>query len=281
MKLSYLTNLILVILVLLLLWLNNQSDIEQQSMQKISEISTDSINTITITRSGRKNIQLQKTNSHWQVMQPIQAQANEKRIALLLSLLEHSAQQRLDIEDKTDLEQYGLKIPQFSLVLNESIFEFGDPSPIQKGRYVKYNNVIYVIDDAITHLINSSANSFIDNQLIKKTHKLVKLELPNTTFELIDGHWQSNNDDSQDYILNVVENWQHAQAIQVLSMTETTPSADIKLWFDNKTKPLRLAMRLNQQNLSLYDIDAQLNYQFTSNFARALLLTDESNTNQY
>lgn len=281
MKLSYLTNLILVILVLLLLWLNNQSDIEPQSMQKISEISTDSINTITITRSGRKNIQLQKTNSHWQVMQPIQAQANEKRIALLLSLLEHSAQQRLDIEDKTDLEQYGLKNPQFSLVLNESIFEFGDPSPIQKGRYVKYNNVIYVIDDAITHLINSSANSFIDNQLIKKTHKLVKLELPNTTFELIDGHWQSNNDDSQDYILNVVENWQHAQAIQVLSMTETTPSADIKLWFDNKTKPLRLAMRLNQQNLSLYDIDAQLNYQFTSNFARALLLTDESNTNQY
>lgn len=266
---------------LLLLWLNNQSDIEPQSMQKISEISTDSINTITITRSGRKNIQLQKTNSHWQVMQPIQAQANEKRIALLLSLLEHSAQQRLDIEDKTDLEQYGLKIPQFSLVLNESIFEFGDPSPIQKGRYVKYNNLIYVIDDAITHLINSSANSFIDNQLIKKTHKLVKLELPNTTFELIDGHWQSNNDDSQDYILNVVENWQHAQAIQVLSMTETTPSADIKLWFDNKTKPLRLAMRLNQQNLSLYDIDAQLNYQFTSNFARALLLTDESNTNQY
>jgi len=281
MKLSYLTNLVLVILVLLLLWLNNQSDIESHSKQTISEVKAGSIDKITITRSSRETIQLQQTNSSWQVIQPTRARANEKRIALLLNLLNHSSQQHLDIDDKTDLEQYGLRNPQFSLILNELVFDIGDPSPMQKGRYVRHNNAIYVIDDAIAHLINSSANTFIDNQLIPQKNKLVKLELSNTTFELIDGHWRSSNNFNQDQVLRIVENWQHAQAIQVLSKTDTTTLADITLWLDNKNQPLRLAMQLNQQNLSLYDIDAQLSYQFTSNFAEALFLTEQSNTSQY
>jgi hypothetical protein len=281
MKLSYLTNLILVIFVLLLLWLNNQPDNDSQSVQTVSEIKVDSITSITIDRIGRKSIQLQQINSDWQLIRPFQAKANEKRIALLLSLLTHSSQQRLNIDANTDLAQYGLTMPKLSLTFNELLFEIGDPSPIQKGRYVKHNNTIYVIDDAIAHLVNSSANSFINNQLIPQKYKLVKLELPNTTFELIDGHWRSSNNFNQNLVLRIVENWQHAQALQVLSKADTTTLADITLWFDNKNQPLRLAMQLNQQNLSLYDIDAQLSYQFTGNFAEALFLTDQSNTSQH
>lgn len=273
MKLSYLVNLTLLFLVLLLLWLNNQVTNEDAKSQTLSSVDQQAIKTIRIQRNDKQIVQLEKVDSTWQLVTPIAARANTTRVALLLNLLNHSGEQKLAINDNTDLTQYGLSTPRYSLFLNELQFAFGDASPIQKGRYVKHGQSIYVIDDAIAHLINSSANAFIDNRLIQKSLSLVKLELPNAIFELVDGHWQSSNSLKPDQVLTIIDNWKQAQALQVNADGKTSPDSNITLWFKETKKPLRLAMQSDKQNLSLYDLDNGLNYQFSSNLVPALFLS--------
>ncbi len=281
MKLSYLINLALLILVLLLLWLNNhQQPITDNSAETLTSIDANTINSINIKRNKKQMVQLEKVDSIWQLSSPIKAPANETRIALLLRVLKHNSTQKLTINKTTDLAKYGLAEPSYSLFLNELQFDFGDASPIQKGRYVKHNDSIYVIDDAIAHLINSSANAFIDNQLINKSLSLVKLKLPTANFELIDGYWQSNIDLNHDEIMTIINGWEHAQALQVLAKSQMTPKNTINLRFKGKQQPLRLAMTLNKQSLSLYDIDSQLSYQFTPALAKQLFLTDNTRTTE-
>ena len=140
MKSSYLTNLILIIVIAGLFWLTQQASAPDDSYKKLSNVSADIINDITIKHAHRNDIKLHKQTTGWKIIQPIAADGNRTRIRLLLSLLSAPIHNQLNDITDTSLKKLGLKPVKVSLQLNQQLFVFGDVEPISKRRYVLHNN---------------------------------------------------------------------------------------------------------------------------------------------
>jgi hypothetical protein len=274
MKLSYSINFALLILFVGLLWFIQQPASTDSTSNTLSDLSSTSVMHISIQRQNTV-IELEKNEQDWQIQSPFSARANNTRIALLLNLLNTTSQQRLNITDDTDLNQFGLTTPLVTVRLNNHVFEFGDKAPLQQKTYVKYKRTIYLVDDSISQLLNSSANAYIDNRLFSKDLTLRKLTLPQTTLSFKDGHWHSDGLSlTQDEILKVIEHWQYASALQVSPYKNDIATSSrplIELWFNNHTEPQQFILH---SNTTLIDVNSRLSYQFSTKIKQQLLLTE-------
>ncbi|HHA18974.1 MAG TPA: DUF4340 domain-containing protein [Methylophaga sp.] len=288
MKSSYLRNITLLLLIIGLYWFNNQSSTPVNNSERLTAINSDDIQLITITRSNISEISIEKTSSGWQITHPIKARANNTRIALLLGLLNtYSYAQQADDRSNSMLAQFGLAPAKVSLKLNDYMFQFGDRETISKHRYVLHDDIIHLIDDQVTALLNANVISFIDNRLILSSNIINKLELPilsadmtlsdaTVTIENNDGHWQSDSQLKQESAVDLtilVDAWQQAYALQVQPINIDTqqtviPSYHVKVWYQNQDMPAELELQLTDHALFIIDCSQQLKYQFP----RALVL---------
>ena len=228
MKSSYLINLVLVLVIAVLYWLSSPTSSPTITSADFSNIDVKSIKNITIQRRFRNEVKLHKQDSDWQIVQPIKAVANNTRIKLLLSLLNSPSHNQLTHPTDELIIQLGLKPIKLSLQLNEHLFVFGDIEPINKWRYVLYENTVYLMDDQISPLLNANAASFINNHLLAITQEIKSIHLPlfdnnqlstteSITIDFHDGHWQSQPpSNSTDKLATVIKLWQHAEALQVI-----------------------------------------------------------------
>ena len=113
MKSTYLTNLLLLVVAVLLVWLMTESQVED-SAYITDKIQAAQVNQITIVRREQQTIHLQR-DQQWQLSQPIHVRANQTRINLLLSLLQQPAHQQIPVTQTTDLAEFGLQQPEFSM----------------------------------------------------------------------------------------------------------------------------------------------------------------------
>jgi len=274
MKLSYLINIGLLLILVALVWFIQQPEKPEVRSSSISDLSPTSVTQISIKRQYG-DIELAKDEHGWQIQSPFSAHANNTRIALLLNVLKTPSQQQLNITAETDLSNFGLNKPEAILSLNDQVFEFGNKAPLQQKTYVKHKQAIYLVDDSISQLLNSSANAYINNRLLANDQTLRKLKLPQTTLNLSDGRWHSSNLAlSQDEILSIIENWQYAYALQVSpykNTLDTSHSSIIELWFNKLTEPRQFVVHSNS---TLIDMSSRLSYQFSANIQQQLLLTE-------
>lgn len=277
MKSSYLTNLILVLLIVGLYFFINQDDTDNNSANKLIDVGNSSIQTITITRVNIGKIVLEKSATDWQIIQPLTARANNIRIDLVLSLLHSPSHGQLSVGDH-DLAQFGLAPAKVKLQLNQHIFQFGDIEPISKRRYVLHNNLVHLIDDQISPLLNASATGFIDNRLIPANRTISKLDIPLRDADkiLLDStiiienksdQWQSNiSTITTDQLTILIEAWQRASALQVLRIKEnqqqSIASHNIKIWYQDQEQPAEFQLQLTDKSLRIIDQQQQLTYQF-------------------
>ena len=292
MKTSYLTNLILVIILGLLYWLNTRELGHQQTTPTLSEIGTNRINKIIISQSKRDDIVLAKQAEQWQLTQPIQVIANPTRINLLLSLLSMHTRRQQPVLDQKNLDQFGFDDNSTRLQLGEQLFTFGNVEPISQQRYILHNKVIYLIEDTINPLLNTSASSFIDNRLLPNS-TIIKLTLPmyedqnitdNTANLTLSGtHWTSSPKQSADKLTSLVDTWQQAYALQVIPLHAITAILDkhakqsVLIWLENRTTPLQLTLCLSDNALFIVNQELNLAYQFPRMLYQQLLLMTVTN----
>tara|TARA_R110001606_G_scaffold361754_7_gene515137 strand:- start:33172 stop:34050 length:879 start_codon:yes stop_codon:yes gene_type:complete len=278
MKKSYLTNLILIALIIGLYWINTIDHSVVDEMPQLSTLNSSNIHNITISRLGIPDIVLEKTASDWLITQPIKAVANKIRVELLLSFLNTPSYAQINFSQGNTLAQFELDSPNLVLTLDKLKVQFGGLEPISKHRYVLIDNVIHLITDRITPLLHANATSFIENKLISKGNIITKLVLPqlNTdnslstvpiTIENNNGHWQSNlHTITTDRLSAIVENWQHAYALQVLPLKKntsvTTATHKVQIWFNNQILPTEYELKPNHNALFIIG-PQQLSYQFT------------------
>lgn len=279
MKKSYITNLLLVALIIGLYWFNNSNRTENE-MAQLTTLNTSEIKYISISRPDSIDIELQKSTSDWQIIKPINASANNKRIELLLSFLDTPSYAQIKVADDTILNQFELKPANIVLTLNEHSMKFGGIEPISKHRYVLIDNIIHLITDRITPLLRANAPSFIENRLISKQNIITKLALPllnndnslsteSVIIENNNGHWQSNLPTiTTDRLTDLVEEWQYAYALQVLPLNEgyqsNASSHQVKIWFNNEKHAAEYTLMLKNNGLFIIAPLQQLNYQFTA-----------------
>lgn len=293
MKNRYLTNLILLVsLIGLYYFVNDEpNNIETTQSRIPSQLSPSTVSTINIKRRARKSIEIIKEGSNWTVINPVQASANNVRIKLILDLLSAPIHNQIELTDDIELNQFGLKPAHLSLQLNQQLFEFGTIESLSKRRYVKHDEVIYLINDTLVPLLNSTASSFIDNRLFSKTQPITKLELPllskggkvsnqSVIIQLSNGHWTSNIKTlSNDLLTSLVESWQHAYAMQVLTISKDDVNliSGTKINISFKDSPTsEFMLQLSTNNLSLINVEKQLKYQFPISIKQKLLTYSES-----
>lgn len=272
MKSSYLTNLVLLIIVIVLLWLSQREQPSSQQPVTLSRLTAAEINNIQIQRPDKSVITLQRQQDQWFLLEPFTARANKTRTDLLLSLLSVPVRGQFQPMDQASLDQFGLRQPESTILLNEQSFYFGGIEPLNKQRYLLHNDIIYLIDDTIAPLLRASAGSFVDNRLIAEQQTISRLAInhgdsQNISLSLQDGHWQSANlETSSDNLKTLIDSWQHAYAMQVRHMDETAlallPEPQITIWLQHDAEPMSLVMTETKQTLQITNPSLQLQYDF-------------------
>jgi len=284
MKTSYLTNIILLLIIVALFAVSQQQDPAHPVETSLTNIQARNDKKITIRRQDSTDIELQQTKSHWQLTHPIQAPANTTRINLLLSLLTTTPHRETIANNNEFLAQLGLYPETLSLQLDQHHFTFGDLEPISKGRYILYNDTVYLIDDHISSLLKVNAASFIDNQLIAKTTPITQLKMPLlTNNKLVDELIITNNSSaeissspaySSGTLNKLVQQWQQVTALQVTSSQHQLPQANkVLLWTKNSASPTEMLIQLDERKLIITNINKQLSYHFPAAVATQLFLS--------
>ncbi|PHS32168.1 MAG: hypothetical protein COA95_04540 [Methylophaga sp.] len=274
MKSRYLFNILLIIVILGLYWfLNQETSIPTQPTLSIT--SHDDISQITIARNGLDTISIHKNSSGWQLVQPLNAPANNTRMKLLLSILNTPIYAQLSHADNATRSQLGFNDTSTVLTLNNDRFQFGNIESISKRRYVLHNDVIHLIDDNVAPLLNANAASFIDNKLIPLNKQISKLIITKSNtdnslstndiiIEQKQGRWISNGNLSADQLSLLIEAWQHAYALQVIPLkTAKLPLTEphkIIIWLNDAS--IELELQTNVRTLYLNNQQQQLSYQF-------------------
>jgi uncharacterized protein DUF4340 len=293
MKSSYLTNLILVCVIAALFWFSQQATTPEDASNSFQHIDVHAINDIQLKRENRDDIQLLKQDIYWHIVQPINATANTTRVNLLLSLLDSPSHSQLIHPSDEILEQLGLKPRKLSLQLNEHLFIFGGREPLNKHRYVLYQNTVYLMDDNITALLNANASSFINNRLIADQFNINSLQLPLldskqllTTdiiaIELNNRHWKSiPTIDSTDKLTKLIKFWQQAEAMQVIPVNEEDMSSlgnmQVIINFEELNTPAIFLIQVTDRNLFITDQNKKLKYQFPAAMAQQLFINKDLN----
>lgn len=276
MKTRYLTNIFLLVFIIGLYWFINREATVTNENINISSLNTTHVTKIIIQRNNRDDIVLSKKSGDWMLISPINVQANDTRINLILGLLTTAPHNQFPIDSDLSLQQFELDSPKISVQLNEQHFYFGNIEPLSKHRYIRYNNTIYLIDDTVTPLLNANAASFINNRLIPKELHISRLTLPSmsnkesTTSTLTisseDGHWQSTGSNlSRDMLTALIDAWQYAYATQVIPLSQDvlhdSIGQSISIELSNQTT-VKLLLQFDERSMYLIDINKKLKYQF-------------------
>ncbi len=283
MKSSYLTNLVLLIIVISLLWLSQREKPASEQSPTLSTLKADMVDQIQIQRQNKPVITLQRQQDSWAVTEPFTARANQTRINLLLSLLSAPLHGEFQPMDEASLQQFGLGEPDVVLSMNDQQFAFGGVESLSQQRYVLHQDMIYLVQDDVTPLLTASAGSFVDNRLIAENNAIIRLTIPagpdsqdSMTLQQEEGHWRSDDTSlSSDQLKTLVDNWQHAYAMQVRHLQaeqlSALPAPNVSVWLDTPSEPLQFIMHQSEQTLHLVNPGLQLQYDFPLSLQTQLL----------
>lgn len=288
MKSRYLINLALIVLAIALYWFNNQDDKTPSADITVSPINIHDINYIMIKRADRDSIIIHKQEDEWRLVSPLTARANPTRVKLILSLVNTPSSKQLTITPDTKLSQYDITADSTKLTLNESQFSFGGVETLSKNRYILANQTLHLVNDQIAPLLNANATSFVDNRLFPPGTKISKLNIPyyDQSSQTLDdtqrmvienqkGQWTSQPSKDADSLLELIENWQHSHALQVLPLSrvrqlEEPNSLSLYITFNNKDSGQEYKLIYSDNTLIIIDGRQQLAYQFAPGLVHQL-----------
>jgi len=283
MKNRLFINLLLLVAIAALFFYLNKSEVQTAYKHTMSSIEAAAINTIVIDRHNRESIQLVKKKIGWQIIQPINAKANDVRISLILDILSSDSQSSFTPTSSNDLSQFGLDPASISLTLNKEQFQFGNIEALNKLRYIEHNGVIHLVKDTLAPLLNASAASFIDNRIIATGLQISSLELPLESnshkfiMSLANGHWTSNNTKlSSDDLVELASSWQQAYAMQVVPINNQKVSGRKVVINYTDASSSEFILGQSDSNLSLVNLETGLNYLFPAATKHQLLAPIES-----
>jgi len=190
MKGRWLINLILLIVVLFtsfFVWNILQKEPEKIQRFEISSLRLANFDEIQIDFPSRVRTHFKVENSHWRMISPYNARADELYVYRILSLLATSSSEKLS---SSDLSKYGLDKPRLKITFSnkdqKEVFLFGTYNPINEEQYIKYKEDVYLVSGGF-----SETASFVAVELIDKK--------PIASFEKINGfdfsrleQWQTN-----------------------------------------------------------------------------------------
>jgi len=253
--------------------------------ESISNLSQQDIQDITIKRSNKADIFLQKKYNKWRLVKPYNTDVNQFRLDTLLRLVETRAHSSYPLSNS---ERYGLDTPklevQFNKNTNKAIsIKFGDSEPIRSRRYISVNDTLYLTNDTYFYALNSVATDYINPKILPTDFAIKGLELPNLTLEIKDQRWHATpkpENFSVDNINELISEWQTAQASKIEPFTLNLNSMSSKriTLFSKDASTITLHLLINTEAFILVDQLKGLQYTLPIEKKDLLLTLADNNT---
>jgi hypothetical protein len=223
---------------------------------------------IQIIRRDLDDITFKKQDNRWFMQHPYTITANPVRINTLLGVLQAHSYTQFDVAEVM-LDRFMLDDPLVSIQIDEDLIEFGDTNPLERLRYVLFNNTVHLINDSLYQQLLAPATFFINPRLIPAGNNISEIHLPENHLSLFDGSWVLSppSEISMDKINQLASAWRDISAIMVRDYIQgdSNEKIKIKLQADNifefvvvSREPQLILARpdLNiQYHISNYDAD--------------------------
>jgi len=145
--------------ILSLLWFINQPSTQNRIVSLYDEAMGHEIHSISIyhqqilkQKPHSTRIEIKKIAGKWQIIKPIRADADTKKIQHLMTLLSDSISAHYPVKGK-DLSLFGLDKERVSVSFNQIKIEFGSLNPITHKRYLRKGETIYIVSETVYGLL--------------------------------------------------------------------------------------------------------------------------------
>jgi hypothetical protein len=242
--------------------------------ESITQLTADSITRIRVTRKERMPLNFVKTGSGWQLENHRELPASEFQLHALLGIL--SARPARSYPDSAlNLAEAGLDPPQATLLLNDTLVYIGGTTPLDRQRYVRYGNTVYLLNDTYQHLVNADWTNFVDRRLVPADAVLTGLQLPDFTLTRDDEqHWRispAGTEAATASLDNLVKNWQAADATYIRRHDGATDGTPIVLTLADNRPAVKLYLTTREPELILTRPAWGIQYYFPGNMSITLL----------
>ena len=270
MQSRLITNLFLLLLVIVLGTFLFIDEVDQNGTKKLSPVSADSINQISIHHQQRE-ILLNKSGQQWFLVKPIEIAANQFRIKTLLNLLSTDSLAQYNRDD-LKLNNFGFNTTDTHISFNNTKISFGMTNPMNNLRYVEINNKLHLINDHFYPLLSSQIGTLIARELLANSTNIIKMILPEQTLTRDQNKlWRSTDDISSDAIVETIYQWTHKQAFSVHDYVERESLGEIQVYFENLEQPIKFTITDIEPWLIIARPDLKLEYHFNLEDYDALL----------
>ena len=273
-------NLVLIVVVVTLAtFLISTEQETDNEVNTIAKIAPESIQRITLRKTGRSDIVFNKTNDSWMMTTPYTAIASRFRITSMLQFLQQPSTSQLHIIG-LDLEHFQLAQPNVVLIFNNHEFAFGTTNQIDNQRYVRYGDQLHLINDPLYPQLTQNAEFFISTRLLPEDTQLKRMQFPNHILTMNSEQWQIEPALAvdNDTLKQLVEAWLNTSAMRVTANTTTASSTIITLE-TNQDRTIRFNIIKQPSELILARTDLGIqyhlnNYQAEQLFLKTLLATE-------
>jgi hypothetical protein len=164
MRSRWFVNLLLLILVIALGALMRRELEQEREVVTLTGLAPESIQEISIERSGHPVIRLVQGVDGWRMEAPYRAPAEAGRISQLVGIAATGVQR--SFPKSGSAERLGLNADSLRLTLNDLILSFGDLEPSSQLRYVAIGEQVHLIGDGYYHHLIASAEDYVDRKLL-------------------------------------------------------------------------------------------------------------------
>ncbi len=240
---------------------------------RLTELKQSDIHDIELRRANETNIKLQKRDGIWYITEPYQLAANDFRAQSVSTLAEVKSHLQYDVKD-IELDKFKLDKPEISIILNNKItLDVGGVDPIKNRRYVKNGETLHLVSDTFYYQIIGKVTAYISYQLLPPDIELSKLVLPKFTLSLHEGSWKitpEQADVSADSINEFIDEWRHAQSLEINEYEGKARKADLQVFQKDKDKPITFSLLKEHDNTFLIRNDLKLRYKLSDETAEKL-----------
>lgn len=271
MKRGWLLNVALLAAVVVLAWLAWRTPPrEEVAQQTLSALRPATARSITLTRSGKPDIVLEKTGTQWQITAPWRARADEFQVLRMLTILDARPTAQFPVNE---LARFDLDPPVARLRIDAAEYAYGGINAVTREQYVRRGDTVYAVELRHGAGLPADVSALIRRAVLSETERPTAIALPQFSLTQANGKWTlipAHADASQDDLQRFIDRWRQASAVRVMPHDGGKSLADIRMTLaDGATLDIGILQR--EPQLMLLRRDLGLQYVFLAAAGQALL----------
>ena len=239
----------------------------------VSHIDPDTVSTIQLARVQGETLDFSRRNGQWFIAGTPEQPADDFQVGTLLALANAETDRHYPA-DTLDLRTMGLLPPQATLSLDAARFDIGNTNPLDKLRYIRHGDTVYLVMDRYQHLLNARRSNFIDRRLLPPDTVVTGVTMPGLSLRLdADNRWTLQPADptvSASAIRALVSAWENARALYVREHTGYG-GEPVNLWLKAAGEPLKFTLQKEGTDIILARPDRGIQYHLSEASGRRLL----------